>query len=245
MYINFSNLFHDSSKDLTGGGTVRIPKNPAEWPEEWTTVYYKTYPRVKKIALSSEPPSADIFSVIEKRASRREYGHEAISVAQLGTFLKYSCGIVRDVPDQNPARAYPSGGGRYPLEVYPIIFKGSDDVPAGIYHYNVKEHALELLRQKEFAASEIAQLFSYEWAQKASMALVITAVFHRNQMKYGERGYRYILLEAGHLGENVYLVSQALGINCCAIGGMYDQKIEHELSIDGITESVVHAVILG
>ena len=73
----------------------------------------------------------------------------------------------------------------------------------------------------------------------------MTAVFSRNQMKYGERGYRYVLLEAGHIGQNMYLNAAALSLKCCALGGTIDSKLEKFLDIDGITESVVYAVAFG
>lgn len=74
---------------------------------------------------------------------------------------------------------------------------------------------------------------------------LMTAVFHRNQVKYGERGYRYILIETGHIGQNLYLVSEAAGIKCRALGGTRDENIEKLLDIDGIGESVVYAVAVG
>jgi SagB-type dehydrogenase family enzyme len=73
----------------------------------------------------------------------------------------------------------------------------------------------------------------------------MTDVFWRNQNKYGERGYRYILLEAGHIGQNIYLVSEALGLKCCALGGTRDENLEELVDIDGVTESVVYALAVG
>ena len=131
------------------------------------------------------------------------------------------------------------------MEIYPIVFSGDKEIPAGLYHYNVKEHALDVLTQQTFTASDIGNLFVYEWIQKASCALVMTAVFGRNQVKYGERGYRYMLLEAGHIGQNVYLVSNALGVKCCGMGGTRDENLEKLIDIDGTTEAVVYALILG
>jgi SagB-type dehydrogenase family enzyme len=73
----------------------------------------------------------------------------------------------------------------------------------------------------------------------------MTAVFNRNQMKYGERGYRYILFEAGHIAQNVYLVSNAMDIGAVALGGFDDDLLNDFLEIDGEDESAVYAVVLG
>jgi SagB-type dehydrogenase family enzyme len=241
--MDFSNLFHDSSKDLTGGGSVRIPQDSREWPAEWTTVGYKAYPRFERIPLAHSEIRADLFETITHRESRRDFGGDPISLAALSGILEYSCGIVGG--RGKSARAQPSGGGRYPIEAYPIVFRGSNELPAGVYHYNVKDHALEALWPRAFAREEILDLFTYEWAADASLAIILSAVFDRTQAKYGERGYRYIMIEAGHIGQNVYLASTALWLKCCALGGTRDAHLEKLIDIDGITESVVYGLVVG
>ncbi|MDE2021767.1 MAG: SagB/ThcOx family dehydrogenase [Patescibacteria group bacterium] len=245
MYLDFSRLFQHSSKDLLGGGTVRIPADEKEWPEEWTTVHYKEYPRFPTIPLEDAPPAADFFDLVRRRTSRRDFSRTPADKRALSTLLKYSCGITQEFGDRNPRRAHPSGGARFPLEVYPVVFSGSNGLPQGLYHYNVRKHGLDVLWQRSFSEEDIGQLFTYEWVRDASFALVITAVFGRTQVKYGERGYRYILLEAGHIGQNLYLASGALGLKCCALGGTFDNELEKLIDIDGNTESVVYALALG
>lgn len=241
--FDLSHLFHQSSKDHGSGRIQPVSPDSREWPSEWKTTYYKTYPRMDSIALLDTPPAADLFDTIRSRSSRRDFTHTPISPTTLSHILKYSCGIVSTEPKVHRAQA--SGGGRFPLEVYPIVFAGTPEIPAGLYHYNVQKHALDVLWKRPFLGSEIAELFTYSWVQEASVALVITSVFQRNQMKYGERGYRYLLMEAGHIGQNVYLTSEALGVKCCALGGTQDENIEKLLDIDGINESVVYALALG
>lgn len=218
--------------------------NAEEWPIEWKTTYYKTYPRMAKVPLLDDTPSsADFYTVLRTRTSKRDFDRRQLSFAEVSTLLKYSCGIVQTEPKAH--RAQPSGGGRFAVEMYALVFAGSKELPAGVYHYNVKEHALEVLWERPFADEDIAQLCTYPWMKQASMLLVMTAVFQRNQMKYGDRGYRYMLTEAGHIGQNVYLNASALGLKCCALGGTYDTKLEELLDIDGIHESVVYTVALG
>jgi len=244
MYIDFSSLFHQSSKDRSGQGSVRIPLDKGEWPAEWSVISYKNYPRFEKIPLGNAPVTGDLFDAIRKRASQRDFSRKPLSKDQLSTLLKYACGIVSEA-GAGHHRAQPSGGGRYPLEVYPVVFAGSDEIPAGLYHYGVKRHELDVLWQRAFTKEDIAAFFTYPWAQDATLGLFLTAVFNRNQIKYGERGYRHILVEAGEIVQNIYLVSTALGLQCCAIDGVREPEIEKLLDVDGITESVVVSLVLG
>lgn len=274
---DFSKIFHQSSKDHAKGHPP-IPEKYEDWPEEWRTTYYKSYPRLPKIdledlpaeALTKEggPPSVDFFDLIKKRQSRRDFTRAHISKRELSLLLKYSCGNLGSLGETGRyRRAQPSGGGRFPIEVYPIVFRspsshperseGSSDSSAspqndstgelksGLYHYNVKDHKLDVLWDREFSDGDIDGLFTYPWVKDAAIGLVMTAVFWRNQNKYGERGHRYIMQEAGHIGQNMYLVCEALGLKCCALGGTRDENLEKLIDIDGVTESVVYALAVG
>ena len=252
MNADFSKIFHRSSQDHRKGHQP-IAVNPDEWPPEWRTTYYKSYPRLPKIALNGTlsfvtAPNmgehSDFFQLVRERKSQRNFKRDPISLKELSMLLQYSCGTTGLLEDGRHRRAQPSGGGRFPIEVCPIVFRGSD-IPAGLYHYNVKEHALDALWAREFSDTDINQLFTYEWVRNAAAVFIMTAVFSRNQHKYGERGYRYVLLEAGHIGQNVYLAAEALGLKCCALAGTRDEALERLIDIDGITESVVYAVAIG
>lgn len=245
---DLSSAYHSSSKDHSKGHPP-IPERDEDWPEEWKTTYYKTYPRLPKIKLDDDPPQEDFFSLIKKRRSRRDFTRKPIGKRELSLILKYSCGTTGKLNNDRFRRAQASGGGRYPIEVYPIVFRSgdpnSDKLKAGLYHYSVKDHALDVLWDHEFSDEEIGQIFTYPWVKEAAVGIVMTAVFWRNQCKYGERGYRYILLEAGHIGQNIYLAAEALGIKCCALGGTRDDNLEKLIDIDGVTESIVYAFAVG
>lgn len=241
---NVSKFFHQSSKNHDKGHPP-VSSNMSEWPEEWKTTYYKNFPRFPKINLTDNIMRADFFELIKKRQSQRNFTRQPLSKNDISLLLKYSCGIIREKDNGQHSRAQPSGGARFPIEVYPIIFHSSKELQAGVYHYNVKEHKLDVLLEREFNDFEIKELFNYSWTKDAAIGIVMTAVFWRTQNKYGERGYRYTLLEAGHIGQNIYLISEALGIQCCAHGGTRDENIEKLLNIDGTTESVVYGLAIG
>lgn len=243
MHMDFSDLFHQSSKDRSGGGRVRIPFDRARWPSEWLTVQYKEYPRLKKLQFPEAPVPGGFEEILRVRSSSRSFESAGVSAERMAALLRFSCGIVRH-DEEGARRAQPSGGSRYPIEVYPVVFKGGGVAP-GVYHYNVRAHALDVLWERTFTQEDIGALFSYPWTREASMALFFTGVFERNQRKYGERGYRQILLEAGAIMQNAYLASAALDMKCCAIDGVREPVIEKLLDIDGHSESLICSMVLG
>lgn len=241
MNIDFSKLFHRVSKNGAG-----IPADISQWPKTWTTIFYKTYELLTVHTLSRKVPEHDpgLFSSIARRKSGRAFAPVPITKEELSTLLLYSCGEIIG-GESSTKRAQPSAGERYPVEAYVLVFRPQDDLPTGIYHYNVREHTLECICVREFTKSDIEKLFVYPWAQDAATVLILTGVFSRTKEKYGQRGYRYALLEAGHIGQNVYLVSGALGLQCCGMGGSYDTAIEELLDIDGEHESVLYTLAVG
>lgn len=251
MENNFSQLYHQYSKRIRNN----IPLDSSLWPEEWKTVYYKVYPRLPKIKLLDTNPEYDLFSSIRNRASRREFSSEKISLEELSSLLKYSMGIVREkkeggksaYPSGNKRRAYPSGGARYPVEMYFLIAKAGEGLKNGLFHYDIKNHQLDILADKTFSEEEMAQIATYPFVKDSACIIFLTSVFWRSQNKYGQKGYRFCLIEAGHIGQNIYLLSEALKLKCCALGGVRisDERAEKLLNIDGITESLVYALALG
>ena len=232
----FSALFHQISKKSRG----KIPHDSAKWPAEWTTIQYKSYPRFPKIALDKQTLTVHLSDVLQKRGSSRDFTGRSITKEQVSTLLQYACGIRNE---NETYRVHPSAGARYPLEYYPVVFAGNASLPAGLYHYNIEGHSLDVLSPQEPTKDQLADWFTYPWAKDASMAVIITAVFSRTINKYGDRGYRNILIEAGHVGQNLYLVAESLGLQCTAIAGTKDEEIERFLDVDGVTESLVYALL--
>lgn len=240
MESDFSAIFHQSSKNRFRGHSP-IPLDHSEWPDSWKTIEYKTYPRLPRVPLPDESPSADLFMVLQTRRSRRDFLGKPISLRELGTLLKYACGERSD-----RRRMHPSGGARFPIETYPLVLQDSGQLPAGVYHYNVRDHVLDTLQAgTNFDRAELKGLLGLPWMLEAGVCFVLTAIFDRNQRKYGERGYRHVLLEAGHISQNFYLVGEALNLKILALAATNDEPIERLIGIDGVTESLVYALLAG
>lgn len=140
-------------------------------------------------------------------------------------------------------RVYPSAGARYPLEIY-LVVNRVKSLEKGLYHYNVKEHSLELLRKDNFDKF-MAEITGQDLVAKAGVVIFISAILDRTRVKYGDRGYRFVLLDAGHLAQNVYLVSEALKLQCCSIGGFIDDELNKLLDLEGTSEKVIYLIALG
>jgi SagB-type dehydrogenase family enzyme len=215
------------------------------WPTEWSTVYYKKYNRFPYIPLPKKEEIGRNFSqVISNRSSKREYKGETITSQELSTWISHVCGEI-STEGQKTRRTYPSGGARYPIEHYLILLKDIDDIVSGIYHYRYDGHGLELMLPYQLKEKEVEKITTATWVKESAFIHVMTGVFWRSMNKYGERGYRHILLEAGHIGQNDYLVSSALGLASCALSGISDYNLERMLDLNPEEESVFHAVVVG
>lgn len=232
--------FHEKTK------ITKLARNSNSkfWPEEWKTTYYRGYARFPEVELPKPilPESVSLKKTLLNRRSIREFSKGKIELSDISNLLHYSAGISLD--NANPSknkRFYPSPGARYPLEVYLISL--NSELPKAIYHYYVKNNTLE--RICDFNKKDLGELTHVPFAKNASVLIVITAVFRRNAIKYGERGYRHVLVEAGHLAQNFYLLSSALDLGICGIGGYIDDNVNALFDVDGVKESVIYMLGVG
>jgi SagB-type dehydrogenase family enzyme len=187
------------------------------------------------------PIGAGFTSLLEKRRSGREFDQAAIALTDLATVLH--CGYGTFSRDATIRRTVPSGGGLYPLELYPIVSR-VEGLEKGIYHYDPLRHALEALELRDLDRN-VADLHVYPELAAAGVLLAVTGVFGRSRFKYGLRGYRFTLLEAGHALQNVLLAATALRLGAIPVAGVDDRSLERLLHVDGVDESVVCCAAIG
>ncbi len=216
-------------------------------PITWIKIFFKSYPRFKNIKLPEPKVSnKSLDSCIIKRTSFREFNDKPLTKQELSDMIFYSAGITNSENKFNwnqTRRAYPSAGARYPLELYLAIFN-VEGLEKGIYHYNVKKHSLELMLPGDYRI-KFYNLIKQSMIKKCSSLMLISAVFDRTRVKYGDRAYRYIFLDAGHLSQNTYLKATSLDIGCCAVGGFSDDAINKLLDLDINKEAVIYLIALG
>ncbi len=232
-------FFHRETNDRSEKGMVNIPKDRNVWPEAWKTVEYKKRLFFPVIPLPIQP---GIFKEIaRKRVTKREVlGSNPPTVADLSYILE--CGTGRR--GEGDERFAPSGGSRYPLDSYVVLFKKIDTFEPGVYHYLVENHQLELLRIYQFSPEEIASYSPYEWLQSCTGMICLSAVFHRSVQKYGSRAYRYILLEAGHIAQNMLVASSERGVAMVPIGGFNEKFIEALIGLSSSKEKIIYTLYI-
>ena len=120
-----------------------------------------------------------------------------------------------------------------------------DGLSPGVYHYAVQDHALEQVRVADLRETVVRQGLMQQFLGQANVVLFLTVIFQRMRWKYQDRTYRYGLIEAGHLGQNVYLAATSMGLGACAIGAFMDDEINAMLGVDGVEEAAIYMLSVG
>ena len=139
----------------------------------------------------------------------------------------------------------PSGGGLYPLELY-VLARHVTGLTSGVFHYSAISHAAEPVREFSLPDRFLSELFlGQPYVAAAAAIVVVTAVVERSLWKYGDRGYRYILLEAGHAAQNLNLAATALGLGTFNLGGFFDADLAGLLGLDEEFEVPLYGIAIG
>lgn len=229
-------LYHEWS---TPGHTLDLPV--PNWGRRPPS--YKTYPDASRIALP-EPGGFEGMTIeqgLEARRSVRDYGREPLSLEALSGLLHAAQGITEE---RLAFRAAPSAGALYPVELY-LVVHNVTGLAAGVYHYAIRAHELERLEEGDFR-SEVTQAGLFQgFLGQAAVCFILSAIFQRSRWKYRERAYRYVLLEAGHIGQNLYLAAASMGLGACAVGAFYDDQLNRLLGLEGEEEAVLYVISVG
>lgn len=238
--VEKSKSLSDKFHALTNNKGIFTGKNK-NVPESWTKTYYKTYPRLDKIKLSPRLKNNRLGNILRKRRSIRKFTKIPIKKTDLEYLLYSSSGLINN---NNTKRPYPSAGARYPLEIYPLIVNCLG-FEKGLYHYNLKNNSLELLLRRDLSNWLVKVLGGEKWVKNVAVTFIITGVLDRTRIKYGNRGYRYALIETGHLAQNILLLATELGLGSCVIGGYVDTEVDKLLDIEIQNESTLYLITLG
>lgn len=184
-----------------------------------------------------------LWAVIQARRSQRDFRREPISREQLAQLLWATQGLTAS-EEGHALRAAPSAGACYPIDTY-LVVNRVEGLEAGLYRYNVESVTLERRRRGDLSAAIAAACLDQEMAAEAAVVFAWAAVIARSKRRYHERAYRYIYLDAGHIGENLHLAATALGLGCCAIGAFFDDEVNEILGLDGLEQTAVYLSVVG
>ena len=185
----------------------------------------------------------DIWEVLLKRRSIRDYSLAPLSLEELANLLWATQGIT-DQPLSPWYRTAPSAGALHPIDTY-LIVNRVEGLESGIYFLDVQDFSLERKGQGDFSRQIAQAALNQDMAREAAVVFVWVAVIRRSLQKYRQRAYRYIYLDCGHIGQNLYLAATAMGMGCCGIAAFFDDEVNNLLGVDGREETAIYLATVG
>ncbi len=205
---------------------------------------YKQYAEAKKITLPTDwKISKGLGKSLQYRRSCRRYTSTPLRVEELAMMLWASQGISGRA-GSFLFRTAPSAGALYPVETY-LSVQQVESLRPGLYHFQPTEFALEMIREG-FAGKKVAEAaLGQSFMAEAGVVFIWSAILRRNFSKYGHRGLRYIMLDAGHICQNLLLAAEALDLGACPVAAFYDDQLNRLLDLDGEEESAIYLAAVG
>lgn len=212
---------------------------------------FKPYDDSELIALPdfSGLETKSVLDAISGRKSVRIYAEESLTLTELSYLLWATQGITIKNSNGVPKRTVPSAGATYTFETY-IFINNVEGLKEGIYRYIVPEHKLIKLKllddiSKTIDEMTLEQPFVPHFAKKAAALFVWTTIPYRSEWKFDVQAHKKILIDAGHVCQNLYIAGESIDIGVCAIG-IYDQQLlDTLLDIDGTEEFSIYLAAAG
>ena len=217
-----------------------FPQPPLELPYE-TSI--QTIPLVSSEQLPTY--QIELKTAIEKRKTLRRYQQTPLSLEEL-TYLLWITQGVREVSETTrTSRNVPSAGARHAFETY-LVINRVDGLNPGLYRYLSIEHALlPINADPEISRKVFQACLNQQHVLNSAVTFVWVAVKERMYWRYGERGYRYLYLDAGHVCQNLYLGAEAVGCGVCAIAAFDDDQLNAVLDLDGDNHFAIYLGSVG
>lgn len=234
--------FHEASRlypaltERQAAGIARLAASPPL--QELAARPVRRNPQLPSAELTPTPlPAVALTDAIERRQSKPPGPGSPLPVETLAALLHAAYGVTA-----SGRRTVPSGGALYPLELF-VVVRNVAGLEQGVWHLDPRCSRLEQLPPREIELEAAVPL--KELVEHASAVVFLAATFWRTRFKYGLRGYRFALLEAGHAAQNLVLAAAACGVNALPLGGFYDAVVDDLLGLDGVDQSVLYGVVLG
>lgn len=192
----------------------------------------------------------DIKQCIADRRSRRKFAEDAISLAEVSFLLWATQGVkeVISIPENNwqhAVRTVPSAGGRHAFETYLAVNRVAD-LDAGLYRYLSIEHKLLFARSVTDLPGELnSGVFGQNYVGNAAVDFIWSCMPYRSEWRYLDEAHKLMLLDAGHVCQNLYLAAEAISCGCVAIGAYDQTKMDTLIGVDGVDEFTVYLAAVG
>jgi SagB-type dehydrogenase family enzyme len=185
--------------------------------------------RIMKLPKAGTEGEVSLETTIKSRRTVRSFASTPLTLGQLAQLFWAAQGITED---RGYKRAAPSGGALYPMDIYGVVGVNCvEGIKAGIWHYQPRDHSVSLVSEGDLRSEVARASLSQMWMANAPVSFVITSEYKRITGKYGRRGVRYAMIEAGHVGQNIFLQSEALGLGAGIVGAFDDRDVVSTLKI--------------
>ena len=167
-------------------------------------------------------------SAISQRRSVRNFSDKPLNLNQISQLLWAAQGITGP---EGEKRAAPSAGALYPMELYVVAGLQGNGLEEGVYQYIPEGHKIKKVSTGDLRADLSSAALNQEWVEEAPLNIVITGVYERTTRKYTHHGERYVHMEAGHIGENLALQAESLGLGMVTVGAFQAKRVQKVLDI--------------
>jgi SagB-type dehydrogenase family enzyme len=221
-----------------------MPRGGLDWANQPAPT--KEYPlSLRRFPI--QPPilteGKSIWEVMERRRSIRAFSSQPMTYGDLSQLIRATQGITSRGSGFS-FRTAPSAGALYPIETY-VVVNRVEGIPSGLYHYAVERGEIVQLKEGRLGPDLRRAGLGQEMLEEAACVFVWTAMIERSKWKYRERAFRYIYMDAGHIGQNLYLAAGAMGLGCCTVGAFYDEEVDRLIGVDGKEEVSVYMGAVG
>lgn len=230
----YKNLLEES--DQSKG--VEQPPLQLEYPKGEQTI---DLPIADNITLGK----ISLREAIENRRSLRKYSNQSLTLEELSYLLWCTQGVKEVVSRPATLRTVPSAGARHAFETY-LMIRNVEGIKTGLYRYLAIEHKLIEVNMEEDIDSKVSEsCFNQPMMNQSAVTFIWVAVPYRMKWRYGERSYRYLHLDAGHVCQNLYLAAEDIESGVCAIAAYEDEMINTVLEIDGEEQFAIYVATVG
>ena len=166
-----------------------------------------------------------VEEALKARRTHRSFGSRAVTLKQFSQMLWAAYGVTA----KNFGlflKTAPSAGALYPLDIYGVVGeKTVETLESGVYHYRPDDHSINLIKKGDLRVGLAERSLQQMWIAEAPFILVITGEYQRSTIKYGRRGVTYTHIETGHVGQNIFLQAEALGLKAGIVGAFNNKQV--------------------
>lgn len=187
----------------------------------------------------------DLRRTIEQRKSIRNYSSVTLTIEQLSYLLWCTQGVKAVFQGITTFRNVPSAGARHAFETY-LLINNVDGITPGLYRFLAIEHGLISVSLDKYISDKVSKAcLNQTFITSSAVTFIWIAVPYRMNWRYGERGYRYLFLDAGHVCQNLYISAESINCGACAIAAYSDDELNQILGLDGKEQFVIYLATVG